>query len=113
MTKVSVIEPRDGWHVGDRAYCVCGSRLTKPTLETGRVYRVAEVIPVANHVCDGLVIAGVQAPNDMRGFYSSRFVKLSGRAGALRHIDRSVTPVSMEAYWANQPHPEPAREEGE
>lgn len=101
MSEMRVIEPQDGWHPGDRAYCVRGSKLTTPTLETGRVYRVIEVIPVTNCVGDGIVLAGVKTPDATKGFWSSRFVKLSGKARALDQIARSTTPVWIDAYRAN------------
>ena len=79
MSGAYVIEPVDGWHAGDRAYCVRGSRATVPTLEAGKVYKVADVIPFANMVGCGIVLSGVAMPGALRGFWSSRFVKLSGR----------------------------------
>jgi len=101
MSLVFTIEPRGGWKAGDRAYCVRGSRRTSPTLEAGKVYVVAEVLPLENMVGDGLVIEGVQLPDGHRGTYSSRFVRLpsDGTAGAA--VERMVKRSWCEAYMIN------------
>ena len=76
MSGPFVIKPIDGWQAGDRAYCVHGSRRTVPSLEAGRVYRVASVTHVPGHVDCGLEIEGITLPDPMRGMWSNRFVKL-------------------------------------
>lgn len=99
--RVFTIEPCDGWRKGDKAYCIRGTRSTKPTLETGKVYRVSDVIPLKNMQGCGIVLSGIETPSDTRGFWSSRFVKIPERAGALRQIDRCTTPIWHDAYDAN------------
>jgi hypothetical protein len=78
-----------------------GSRKTRPTLESGKVYRVESVIPVPNHVGDGLVICGVQFPDGCKGAWSSRFLKLHDGERALDEIAKFTTPVWIDAYNAN------------
>lgn len=65
-----------GWKPGDRVYCVKGSMLTRPTLETGKVYRVADVIPMPSMPDVGLVLEGVALPDGHEGVWSNRFVRL-------------------------------------
>ena len=108
MSGPFVIKPIDGWQAGDRAYCVHGSRRTVPSLEAGRVYRVASVTHVPGHVDCGLEIEGITLPDPMRGMWSNRFVKLRPRKSALKEIADLALPTWIDAYRASTgqaPHP--------
>lgn len=108
MSQTFTIKPLDGWQVGDRAYCVRGSRKTTPSLEAGRVYRISRVIPVAGHVDCGVAVEGVSLPDNLPGMWSGRFVKLRPGRRAMREIDTMTTRVWIDAYKASvgqAPHP--------
>lgn len=103
MSIVFTIEPRDGWQQGDRAFCVCGDR--HANLEVGKIYVVESVMPVKNCVGDGLTLQGVRLPPEIRGIWSTRFVKLRDGENSLRQIDQSTTRSWIEAYAANTGQP--------
>lgn len=106
MSRVFTVKPPDGWHAGDRAYCVEGSRRSLPSLEVGRVYEVARVIPIKGHVDDGLVLRGITPPRGMRGFWSGRFVKLRPGGKSDEQIRQSTRRGWLEAYRASNPQPD-------
>ncbi|WP_144400979.1 hypothetical protein [Novosphingobium sp. MBES04] len=101
MTRMFTISPAEGWRVGDRAYCVEGTRCAHPSLEAGKVYVVSGVIPVSNCVGDGLNLEGVLAPDGIHGFWSSRFVKLRRGMRSIDQVARATTPAWMDAYRRN------------
>jgi hypothetical protein len=101
VSEVYPVEPPRGWRAGDRAYCVKGTRRTVPTLEVGKVYTVAQVIPLEGMTGDGLAIAGIAMPDDVRGFYSNRFVRLPIGPRSLTRLDASIRRTWYDAYIAN------------
>lgn len=115
MVEDFTIRPADGWAEGDRAYCVRGSKRTRPTLEAGKVYIVAKVTPIRGHVNDSLMLKHVALPEGFGGVMSGRFVKVPAGAGALQAIECSTSRGWYEAYRMSQTQlpapPETAREE--
>lgn len=98
MSRMFTISPAEGWQVGDRAYCVEGTRRARPSLEVGKVYVVSEVLPVSNCVSDGVNLKGVLAPSGMQGFWSGRFVKLRRGMRAIDQVAQATTPAWLDAY---------------
>ena len=71
------IEPIEGWHPGDKAYCLKEARgQTRILLEKGRVYHVEDVLHIKGMMPCGLKIKGIDADGEW-GFWSSRFVKIN------------------------------------
>lgn len=95
------IEPEGGWMPGDRAYCVHGSLLTKPTLEVGKTYQIESAVKSRGMVHESLALVGVKIPRNARGISSGRFVKLRADLPALRQIVAFATPSWTDAYEAS------------
>lgn len=71
------IEPIDGWHPGDKAYCLQEARgQTRILLEKGKVYVVEDVRHIKGMMSCGLKIANVDADGEW-GFWSTRFVEIN------------------------------------
>lgn len=99
--RVFTINPSDGWQPGERAYCVRGTTSTRPSLEAGKVYRIASVIPQPHCVEQGLVFADIDLPVGFEGISSGRFVKLRRGKSALLQIAEQTTASWFEAYRAS------------
>lgn len=99
MSAVYPVEPADGWHEGDLAYCVNSrTRGTSiPRLERGRVYRVSSVVKPASMAHYGLTLDGVETPG-AAGFWSNKFVRIGPVGGRLGRI-AAATQHTMAHYW--------------
>lgn len=86
MMRFRPIEPANGWHPGDLAYCV-DVRGNAKMLVAGRIYTVETVKVLANMVSCGLTLHEVRHPFGMEGFWSSRFLKLVRGHSFLKQIE--------------------------
>lgn len=91
-------EPKDGWQVGDLAYCIDPRTYgpTTPKLERGRVYRVTHAWKPHRLVHHGLRVEGIDV-GPAEGLLSRHFIKLSG-TGKLAQID-AATEYTISHYW--------------
>jgi hypothetical protein len=95
------ITPADGWRAGDRAYCLYGSRRTKPTLETGKVYTVEKAEPRKGMVDSRINLVGVALPAGYAGISAGRFIKLRPGVPALDELRRQTARGWLAAYQAS------------
>lgn len=94
------IEPIDGWHPGDKAYCLEEARgQTRILLEKGKVYLVEDVQHIKGMMSCGLKIDGVDADGEW-GFWSTRFVKINnGRP--MQRLHEQTSRKWVDAYKAS------------
>ncbi|WIA54338.1 hypothetical protein N6H05_14825 [Sphingobium sp. WTD-1] len=86
MIRFRPVEPADGWHPGDLAYCVNAGG-SAAMLVAGRIYTVETVKVLAHMLNCGLTLQEVRHPLGVEGFWSSRFLKLVRGHSFLKQIE--------------------------